>query len=162
MTPQDALKLGLDSANFLMTTYLGDMTDDELRMRPLPGMNHIAWQLGHLIVSECEMAGAVGAKMPELPAGFAEAHKMEAAKSDNSAQFATKQAYIDLYAKVRAAALAALAATPSAKLTEPSPEKMRSYAPTVAAVYALLGTHQMMHVGQWVALRRKLNKPVVI
>ncbi|QOJ13503.1 MAG: DinB family protein [Planctomycetia bacterium] len=162
MTPQDAIKLGLDSAQFLMTTYLSDLSDDELRIRPLPGMNHIAWQLGHLIVSERDMASAVGAKIPELPAGFADAHTMDAAKSDNSQQFTTKQAYLELFATIRAAALASLAATPASKLSEPSPEKMRSYAPTVAAVYTLLGTHQMMHVGQWVALRRKLNKPVVI
>jgi hypothetical protein len=39
--------------------------------RPVPGANHPAWQLGHLIVAETNAVNLVkpGA-MPELPAGF--------------------------------------------------------------------------------------------
>ncbi len=47
-------------------------------------------------------------------------------------------------------------------LSLPGPEKMRAYAPTKGAVLLAIGTHELMHVGQWAVLRRMLGKPVVI
>jgi len=38
---------------------------------------------------------------------------------------------------------------------------MREYAPTVASVLMLLGTHWLMHAGQFVPIRRKLGKPAL-
>ena len=49
-----------------------------------------------------------------------------------------------------------------AGLDEPSPEKMRSFFPTVGSVLMMAGSHEMMHTGQIAAIRRKLGKPVVI
>ena len=48
---------------------LADFSDAEMLVRPVPGANHANWQLGHLVVSEVHIIGALGAKMPELPAG---------------------------------------------------------------------------------------------
>ena len=44
-------------------------------------------------------------------------------------------------------------------LDKPGPESMREYAPTVASVLMLLGSHWLMHAGQFVPIRRKLGKP---
>ncbi len=33
-------------------------------------------------------------------------------------------------------------------------------APTVGAGFALMGNHMLMHVGQFVSVRRKLGKPI--
>ena len=41
------------------------------------------------------------------------------------------------------------------------PESMRAYAPTVASVLTLLGTHLLMHAGQFVPIRRKIGKPAL-
>jgi hypothetical protein len=38
---------------------------------------------------------------------------------------------------------------------------MREYAPTIAAVLTLLGTHWLMHAGQFVPIRRKLGRPAM-
>jgi hypothetical protein len=38
-------------------------------------------------------------------------------------------------------------------------ESMQGYAPTVAAVYDMQGSHYLMHAGQWVVVRRQLGKP---
>jgi hypothetical protein len=65
---------------------------------------------------------------------------------------------LDLAAKAKAASLAALDSIPESKLDDPGPENMREYAPTVAAVLTMVGTHWLMHAGQFVAVRRKLGK----
>jgi hypothetical protein len=151
----------VEQCHWLNNAYVQDLTDAELMLRPVPGMNHMAWQLGHLISSSSEMLGMIGQPGVALPAGFAEAHSKEAASCDDPKKFATKAVYLDLTEKVKAATVAAIEAVPDNKLEEASPEGMREYAPTTAAVLTLLGTHWLMHSGQFVAVRRKLGKPAM-
>lgn len=162
MNYKDAVKQNLALANDVVLAYLDDLSDDNLLLRPLPGMNHIAWQLGHLIASEHDMLAAIGVQMPPLPDKFAERHHKDNAESDDWRQFHKKAEYVGLFNHVRNATARALETATDADLEQPSPEAMRSYAPTVGSVYLLLGAHVMMHAGQWVAVRRKLGKPIVI
>jgi len=62
---------------------------------------------------------------------------------------------------MKAATLAAIDATPESSLDQPGPESMREYAPTVSAALLILGTHWLMHAGQFVPIRRKLGKPAL-
>lgn len=159
MNARDAIKLGLDMADMILNMYLGDLTDADLLVRPIPGTNHIAWQLGHLINSENEMIELVSpGSMPALPAGFAERHTSEKSKLDSASAFLSKAEYLRLYAEQRAGTLAALAKTSDAALDELSPEKMRSYTKNVGDVFSLQGSHYIMHAGQWAVIRRKLGR----
>lgn len=158
MTAHDVLAQLVEFCHSVTQDYLDDLTDSELFVRSVPGSNHIAWQLGHIIVSTQGMLRALGHGAPELPERFAEAHTAATAASDEPADFFPKSEYLRLKRECCAAALAAIAATPDERLTDPAPESMRAYAPTAAAVLALLGTHWLMHCGQFVPIRRKLGR----
>ena len=86
MTPKDVINNMIGTCHELLTTYLSDFDDAELMVRPVPGANHIAWQLGHLVASEYQMMTDAGFTMPDLPDGFAESYTPETAKSDDSAK----------------------------------------------------------------------------
>jgi uncharacterized damage-inducible protein DinB len=160
MDSRGAIQIGIQCSDQIVQGYLSDLTDAELLVRPVPGINHIAWQLGHLIASEHGMlSAAFPGSMPALPAGFAEKHSKETAASDNPADFLTKAKYLELMTEQRQAALASLAKQSDADLDLPSPESVRSYAPTMASLFSLIGSHWMMHVGQWAVIRRKLGRP---
>ena len=47
----------------------------------------------------------------------------------------------------------------SADFDKAAPESMKDYAPTVGDAFLILGSHWLMHAGQWAVLRRKLGKP---
>ena len=162
MNAKDVIKQNLDLSHHVTCTYLEDLSDADLMGRPVAAMNHIAWQLGHQICATRSMVAELGHAMPDVPAGFEDAHSPEAAGSNDASEFATKSEYLALAKKMHDATLAALDATPDADLDRPAPESMRSYAPTVGAVLAMVGLHTMMHAGQYVAVRRQLGKPVVI
>ncbi len=162
MTGKDVIKNTIGTCHELLTTYLSDLDDAELMIRPVPGANHIAWQLGHLIASEHQMLTGVGCAMPTLPDGFAESYTPETSKSDDSAKFLKKDKYLTLMEQQRAATLAALDALPEADLDKPAPESMREYAPTVGVAFNIIGIHEAMHAPQFIVVRRKLGKPVLI
>jgi uncharacterized damage-inducible protein DinB len=161
MTAKDVIKQNLDFCRHVTTEYLKDLSDADLLVRPVPNANHIAWQLGHLISGERQMVAAMGHAMPELPASFDNGHSKEGAASDDPKRFAKKSEYLSLMQKVRQGTLAALERTTDADLGKPGPEDMRAYAPTVQAVFSLVATHDLMHAGQFVTVRRKLGKPIL-
>ncbi len=145
-----------------MNSYLSDLTDAELLTRPDEKCNHVAWQLGHLIASECQLLEMVSqGESAELPEGFADQHSKETAGLDDASKFYTKQEYLDLFEKVHAATLEALGKYSDEDLDKPGPEKFAEMFPTVGHVFVLIATHGMMHAGQIVPVRRKLGKPIL-
>ena len=159
MNAKDVLKQVVDFSHMVARYYVDDLTDAELLVRSVPGSNHIAWQLGHMIGGTQQMLRELGREAPPLPEGFAEAHSKETSAVDDPARFRTKAEYMALAEKMKTASLLAIDATPDGDLEKPAPESMREYAPTMSAGLGLLGTHWMMHVGQFVPIRRKLGKP---
>lgn len=162
MTAKDVIQNSINMGHEVLTAYLNDFGDADLLIRPVPGANHIAWQLGHLITAEHQMMTDAGFRMPALPDGFAESYTKETSSSDDPAKFHKKEQYLALMGEQRAATMEALTAASDSDLDKPTPESMHEYAPTVGVAFNVVGVHIMMHASQFVALRRKLNKPVLI
>jgi len=160
MNSREAIRLNIDMAQMCCDMYLDDLTDDDLMQRPTPGCNHINWQLGHLIGSDHRLVETVcPGTMPPLPAGFVDRYTKETAASDDAAAFCDKVELIALASEQLAATIAALHELSDDELDVPTPEPVNAYAPTVGAVFSMLGSHWMMHSGQWVVVRRQLGRP---
>ena len=163
MDAKQAIKAGIDMAAMVCDSYLGDLSDEELMKRPHAGCNHIKWQLGHLISSEHQMISGIAPETtPALPDGFAERYAKEQAGSDDPTAFDSKEELMRVYQVQRAATLTALENFPAEKLGDEGPEQMRAYAPTMASIFSLQGSHWLMHAGQWVPIRRECGKDIVI
>lgn len=163
MRATDTIKSALNSTQHLLEWFVSDLSDTDLLVRAVPGANHIAWQLGHLIVSE---RGLIRSELPdtaypELPAGFAEQHTKETATSDSPASFRTKGEYVELCKAVRAATLEAVDKLSDADLDRACTGRMAKMAPKLANLLLLAANHTMMHAGQFSVVRRKLGKPVL-
>ena len=163
MNATDVIRHAAEISTMVLKSYVSDLEDADLMKRPAPECNHLAWQLGHLISSECDLLNSLqpGAAA-ELPAGFAEKHSKETCGIDDPAQFCNKQEYLDLMDKVQASTFAALEKVSEADLDGPAPEQFKDFFPTAGQVYILIATHQMMHAGQFVPVRRALGKPVLM
>jgi hypothetical protein len=159
MNAKDALRQVIEFGHMLTTFYLDGLGDADLLVRSVPGANHIAWQLGHLVAGTRHMLLQLGRPAPDLPPGFEAAYTPDTASCDDPDKFHSKAEYQSLLAQMKAASLAAVDATPEDQLDASGPEDMREYAPNVAAVLMLLGSHLTMHAGQFVPIRRKLGQP---
>lgn len=161
MDAKAAFRNVVEFSHVVVRMYVEDLDDADLLVRSVPGTNHVAWQLGHLIASNRGMLAALGHPAPALPAGFETAHNPETAASDDPRCFASKADYLAMAEQMKDATLAAIDATPEDAMDQPGPESMREYAPTVGAVLMLMGTHWMMHAGQFIPVRRRLGKPAL-
>ena len=163
MDTKQALRATMHTGLHVLNTYVSDLSDADLMQRPSKGCNHLAWQLGHLIASEVHLLESVcPGKAADLPQGFVEQHSKETRGSDESNQFCSKEEYEALFKQVRQATLTALEELPVENLDLPSPEWIRDHCPTVGHLFTLIGSHPMMHAGQFAVARRELEKPVLI
>lgn len=163
MHAKDAIQNAYGFSQMVLSSYVSDLTDEELLTRPCDGCNHVAWQLGHLIASECGLLSSVAPGFAiELPEGFAEKHGKENAGSDAPSDFLGKDEYMALFAKLKEANEKALEAQSDEDLEKDAPEHLQQICPNVGGVFVLIATHAMMHVGQFVPVRRMLGKPVLI
>jgi uncharacterized damage-inducible protein DinB len=162
MTGKEAIKTTLHSTMGMFSWYLTDLSDEDLLVRPVPGANHTAWQLGHLISSEIGLlAPLIGASYPQLPAGFREQHEKQTAAVEPPRGFLKKDEYLKLFGQVREATLAAVEKLSDADLNKPTTGQMAKFAPTLGALLILASNHVLMHLGQVTVVRRKLGKPVL-
>ncbi|HET6882995.1 MAG TPA: DinB family protein [Pirellulales bacterium] len=159
MNAHGAIRNALTGADMISTSYLNDLSDADLLVRPVPGANHIAWQLGHLIASENGMTEETcPGSMPALPTGFKEKHDKDTAGSDDRNAFLSKDEYLRLYRQQREATLKALDGLSEADLDRPAPERLRAFIETIGGVFVMHSTHWLMHAGQWAVVRRKLGR----
>lgn len=163
MQAMDVLAATLKTTNMVLTSYVSDLSDQELLVRPAVGCNHLAWQLGHLISSHNGLLESVSpGKATTLPEGFEQAHTKETTGVDDPSKFFSKDTYLELLKQQEAATIAAFSEMSSEQLDAPAPEHFRQMFPRVGDVCVLIASHGMMHAGQFVPVRRELGKPVVI
>jgi hypothetical protein len=159
MNTKDAIRTSLTIADFMVASYLADITPQELLVRPAPDANHVAWQLGHLIWAEYRLVEAAApGSMPALPAGFAERHTKDTAASNNATDFLSKDEYLSLARTVRAGTLRALDNLSDSDLDKPVSGRVPPFVKRAGDCFVTVGTHWVMHSGQWVVLRRKLGR----
>lgn len=159
----EAIKTNYLTSQMVCGAYLSDLTDTEAMQRPHPGCNHINWQVGHVIASENMMGNAVvPGGLPALPEGFAEKYSKETATSDNASDFIPFSELQKIAKTQSDAVVAMLDGITDEKCDEPAPEAMHAYASNLGAVCNMMGSHWMMHAGQWVIVRRQLGREIAI
>jgi hypothetical protein len=163
MNAKDAIRIALQGTHGMLNSYLSDLTDADLLVRPVPNANHIAWQLGHLISAEVGMLCPVvpGLVAVPLPPGFKERHDNSTAAVDPPKGFLKKAEYLNLFNQAREATIAAVNKLNDADLDKPTSGSMAKFAPTLGALLLLQSNHVLMHAGQFTVVRRKLGKPVL-
>ncbi len=160
MQARDMLINSLELTDLVINAYIGDLSDADLLIRPIDGMNPIAWQLGHLISSERHFNELLSpGSSPALPEGFEKGHSKDV-PTDNS-HFYTLEKYKKLWDAQRAATRALIMKTSESDLDR-TDERFPPFAKSAGAILNLCANHPLMHAGQFVAVRRKLGKPVVI
>jgi uncharacterized damage-inducible protein DinB len=160
MGPKDVIRKTIGTSDFILKSYLKDLSDADLKQVPVEGMHPIALQLGHLIASERIFAEMLkpGAS-PPLPAGFEEAHSTKNPAKDDS-NYLSKDEYLKLYEAQRAAIQTLIDSLPDSDMEDTRGGTLPQFAPTVADILNMVGVHSLNHTGQFVAVRRALKKPI--
>jgi hypothetical protein len=159
------IELGVDLLQRDLQTvlmHLNDFSDADMLVRPCPGANHAAWQMGHLIVAERNIVnGCWPGAVPALPAEFVAKFKKDRAGVDDPSAFVSKQQLIQVFSETRGATVAWVKTLSQDDLGKTISGPMASWVPTIGHLIFVLPNHATMHVGQFQVIRRKLGKPIL-
>ena len=163
MNASSAIQTALAGTQNILNMYVADLSDADLLVRPAPGANHIAWQLGHLTAAEVLLAGPQlpSVEYPALSPGFQEQYSKKGASDDAPMHFLAKAEYLKMFNEVRDITKAAVVKLSDKDLDRPTTGNMAQFAPTIGALFLLVSNHTLMHAGQFTVVRRKLGKPVL-
>jgi len=163
MQAKDAIKNALASSLDTLNMFLCDLSDVDITVRPVPGANHIAWQLAHLVVAESFLLGdqLPGVQYPEGPKAIADLGNERTGKADPPGGYLAKSNYVDFLGKMRAATIIAVEKLTDKDFDKATTNVMAKHAPTLGSLLILTANHTLMHGGQFTVVRRALNKPVV-
>src|SRR5262245_54635876 len=105
MQAKDVVKLALASTMDNLQMYLGDLSDKDITVRPVPAANNIAWQLAHLVTAESYLLNGElpGAQYPEIPAAIAKLGNERSGKEDPPDGYLPKAQYLEWFQKMRKA-----------------------------------------------------------
>jgi len=133
--------------------------------QPFPGSNHPAWIIGHLAICTDYVLDLLG-KPKAMPPGWHTQFGPGSTVVADRAAYPSKAELMDALAGGHAAAGAAAAEAPAARLDEPTPvplQFLQENIPTVGAMLLmLLCTHEGVHLGQLSAWRRQHGLPGVL
>jgi hypothetical protein len=146
----------------MLKWHLSDFSDAEMFVRPCPGANHAAWQVGQFTAAEVNLIAVVaeGVHSPQ-PEGFAAHFTKETASIDDPAKFPSKQELLGQFEKTRRETIKWVKTLSDEQLLKATPEKWHRFAKTTGDMALMQGMHVTMHIGQIQVIRRKLGKPVL-
>jgi hypothetical protein len=161
MNGPQAIQAALEATKANLKMYLTDFTDADLLVRPVPGANHAAWQIGNVIAGDIYFIKPElpGTPYPDLPQGFLDLHGSKGTSKDEG--FLTRAEYLALFEKVRDATTDAAGRLTDADLDRPVTGPGKAFAPTLGRLFIVASNHTLMHAGQFSVIRRKLGKPVL-
>jgi hypothetical protein len=162
MTPTELMADVVTRNGEILKMTLADFTDEQMLARPVPGANHAAWQVGHLLGSAAHMLrdvapGVVPAPVAELGAKY----NGKTAHVDEAAFYPTKSELLEAFAQAYGAIAEWIKSLTPADLERPTPGPFADFAPTVGHLVLMAASHIMMHVGQCQVIRRRLGKPLL-
>lgn len=162
MTPSELAISALPGSLEMLKSHVSDFSEADMLVRPCPGANHTAWQLGHLASAERRLVNAyAGATIGSLPARFEEKFTKETAKLDDPKAFPSKAEILEVLSNSRAGTIAWAKSLKDSDLDRPGPEHLRRFAQTIGQLLVMTPVHTAMHLGQIQVIRRKLGRPVM-
>jgi len=139
-----------------------DSTPHELWFQIPPGLStHIAWQIGHLTVSQYGLLMfRVRGRQPEdlllMPSKFRKAYARASTPNPDPTEQPTATELLDHFSRVHERALSELATVDPRQLSDPVDMPYAAY-PTKLGAILFCPMHEMLHAGQIGVIRRALG-----
>jgi uncharacterized damage-inducible protein DinB len=160
-TVNDVIVFGLKASHARLHMYIDDLKPAEFAHQPFPGVNSIAWILGHLALTDRRILGLLGAELPPLADGFDTPFKTTKQPAIQQTDLGNPADLIATLDAHRTKLIAAVEGATPDVLNKPLPNPVGA-AKTVGEAAAFMAVHLAMHAGQITLIRRSLGYPPVV
>lgn len=160
-TLNDTIAFVLKASQARLHMYIDDLKPAEFAHQPFPGVNSIAWILGHLTLTDRRILGLFGAELPPLPDGFDTPFKTTKQPAVTQTGLGNPTDLIAAFDAHRTKLIATVEQAKPDALNTPLPNPVAT-AKTVGEAAAFMAVHVGLHAGQITLIRRSLGYPPVV
>jgi uncharacterized damage-inducible protein DinB len=157
-TPNDVIVFSLKASQKRFHSYVDDLKPAEFEAQPIPGVNSVAWMLGHLALTDRRIIGLLGGQVPELPAGFEDKFKTTKQAAGEQKGLGDPKELLAIFDAQRTKLIETVEAADAATLNKPMPNPHPLFG-TVGEAAAFMAIHYGLHAGQVTVIRRALGYP---
>lgn len=161
MTANDAIASALSASLNRFHAFVDDLSPAEFEAQPIPGVNSIAWMLGHLAVTDRRIVGLLGGDLPPLPDDFAARFQTTKQRAVEQKGLGDPKELLAIFDAHRKALIAAVRAAAPERLAAALPTPHPLFG-TVGEAAAFLAVHLGLHAGQVTVIRRALGYPPLL
>jgi hypothetical protein len=155
----EAMAFALKKSQLLMHRYIDDLKPHEFEHQPFPGVNCVAWILGHLTLTDRRQLTWLGVTdLPPIPAGFEERFKVTRTAAVEQKGFGDPKELVALFDAHRQMLIDCLPTVDPAMFLEPPSFSTPMFADRGEGTL-FMGLHVAMHLGQISVIRRSLGYP---
>jgi hypothetical protein len=157
----EAMVFALKKSHLMMHRFVDDLKPHEFEHQPVPGVNCVAWILGHLTLTDRRHLTWLGVTdLPPLPAGFEERFKTTRTTATEQKGFGDPNELVALFDAHRQQLIDCLPTVDPARFLEPPSFQTPMFADRGEGTL-FMGLHVSMHAGQISVIRRSLGYPPV-
>ncbi len=154
----------LDTARTWTCSLLEDIEESRWFEQPAPGVQHVAWQVGHLASSQVALihARCFGKEPSEcLPAGFRDKFGRGSTPTADRSAYPPIVEIRDVFDRTHLETLDLIRSIPEGELERPVTGEPHPMFETKAQCIATAATHETFHAGQIGLTRRLFGKSAI-
>ena len=160
MSQRDLLLSVFKRGAGMLPRHLADFSDEDMLARPVPGANHVAWQLAHVAHFTGKLLTSLGLHVPQLSKVLADGGR-DVAHIDDPEHFPTKAEFLEFFDAAYRAIIDLIEMMSDEQLSAPMPGGNPAAPQSLAFHLLMQPMHMTMHIGQIQVIRRALKKPVL-
>lgn len=160
-SPNDVIAFALKASHTRFHAFVDDLKPEEFEAQPIPGVNSVAWMLGHLAMTDRRVVGMFGVEVPPLPDGFEVKFKTTKQAAVEQKGLGDPKVLLALFDQYRLLLIETARTADSETLNRPLPNPHPLFA-TVGEAVAFMAVHVGLHAGQITVIRRALGYPPVV
>lgn len=157
-TPNDLIAFTLKASHTRFRSFVDDLKPAEFEAQPIPGVNSVAWMLGHLALTDRRIIGLLGGEPPALPTGFEEKFKTTKQPAGEQKGLGDPKELLAVFDACRQKLIDVVKAADAATLNKPMPNPHPLFN-TLGEAAAFMAVHFGLHAGQVTVIRRALGYP---
>ncbi len=164
MTKLELLIDRLAAARRWTSSLLADIPEANWFDMPAPSTTHVAWQVGHLAVSQAALihGRCFGRGIPDcVPAGFPQAFGRGSTPVPDAARQPTIAEIRATFERLHAEAMDLIAGLSESDLAQPAGTEPHPMFTTKEGAIAMAFMHETFHAGQIALLRRLAGQPAL-
>lgn len=161
MTIIDLLVNRMEAARNWTLQLLSDTEESRWFEPPAPGVQHLAWQVGHLAASQCVLVHGrcFGVQAADhLPAGFVERFGRGSKPSGNRGDYPSIAEIRAVFDRIHAEALSKMRSIAPSELTAATHGPAHPMFENKGQCLAMASMHEAFHAGQIALTRRIFGK----